>query len=166
MTREPRRAWRWCQRCETHFDTKLNHHHQDDMTKQTYIPGTEPPARVEAVDIALERWYEAKQTQRDDAAVTAVRMDSVIEAAIEAGIEKYRFTDPDGKQRILDVSAQRRARVRKAPSAKQEAADREFDQGAAAATVIIESGPPIDAESAAARLLKPGQKRGRKEKAA
>ncbi len=145
------------------------------MSRQTFIPGTEPPDRNEKIEIAIERWYEGKQVQRDAADVTAVRLASLIEIAAEEGVEVYPFLDPvTGKRRILDVSAQRKARVRKAPSAKQEAADREFDRGAVgvvqaaveadAISISVNGGPSVSLESAAERLLKPGQKRGRHNK--
>lgn len=126
-------------------------------SQQQFIPGTEPPGRNEDVEAALERWYEAKALQKEAAEVTAVRHASVVEAAIEAGIDLYPFLEPEtGRRKVLDVTAVRRARVKRRASEKQEAADREFDAGARAPagvtmSVRVGDGPAVvvDAEKLA-----------------
>lgn len=170
--RDPQRTWRWCQRCETHFDTALNHDHEDDMPRQTFIPGTEPPARNENIELAIERWYEAKQAQREAADTTAVRAASMLEVMLDAGVERYAFLEPEtGKRKMLDAAAVRRARVKKAPSAKQEAIDREFSEASAGEQadvvkrLVKASGDEPVVVDPAARLLKPGQRRVRGSKA-
>lgn len=101
--------------------------------RQTYIPGTEPPARNEDIELAIERWYEARAAQKEAADTTAVRAASVLEAMADAEVDVYPFAEPEtGKRKVLDASAVRRTRVKRAQTAKQEALDREFDAGSRA----------------------------------
>ncbi len=122
--------------------------------RQQYFPGTEPPARNERIEIAIEHLYEAKQAQKEAADVTAVRMASLIEIAVEEGRDLYPFLEPEtGRRKVLDVTAVRKARMKAAPSAKQEAADREFDAGSRAPagppltmTVKVGDGPTVEVD--------------------
>lgn len=100
------------------------------MTKQTYIPGIEPPdeQRNPDVDEAIGRWYDARSAQKRAAEVTAVVHDKLLETMAEAGIEKYPFTEPGtDKRKILVATAPRKARAVKAPT-RQDREDAAFER--------------------------------------
>jgi hypothetical protein len=136
------------------------------MSRQAFFPGTEPPAHNADVELAIERWYEARAAQREAADVTAIRAASVLEAMTDAGIDVYPFAEPEtGKRKVLDASAVRRARVKRAVSEKQEQADREFDAGSVAPagpklTVAVNGGEAVDVDAAALRTA--GAKAGKR----
>lgn len=127
------------------------------MTRQTFIPGTEPPGRNEEIERRIELWYEAKAAQKEAAEVTAIRQASVVEAAIEAERDVYPFLEPEtGRRKVLDVTAVRRARVKRAVSEKQEAADKEFDAGSRApsgVTMTVNGGAPVTAAVVLEKLI-------------
>lgn len=118
------RTWTWCATCEAHFDTSLNH--EDTMTRQTELPGHEDPNRSPEIDRQIEAWYAARSEQKLAAERTSVTLAKLLELCEDR--ERYPFLEPGtGRRKVLDVTAQRKLRVKRAPSAKQEQADREWE---------------------------------------
>lgn len=79
--------------------------------RQSFIPGTEPPdvVQVVAIDDAIEAWHEAKRARRaanDDVSNTE---SSLLSLLAEHKLDRYPYTDPEGKKRAIVVKRDPRA---------------------------------------------------------
>src|SRR6201985_67111 len=96
--------------------------------RQTQIPGTEPPASVPEIDLAIEAKHErllAAKLAREAVTVSDAKLLELME---EHGRAEYPYLEPGtGKRRVLRVDAAKRLRTVKAPSAKQERQDAEWE---------------------------------------
>ena len=87
------------------------------MTKQTYIPGTEPtpdPAHDPEISAQVDAWQKAKQEQREAADTTAIRHAKLLELLNDRGVARYPYTDPaTGRKRYVVVEAEPKAKLTK-----------------------------------------------------
>ena len=75
------------------------------MNKQTFIPGTEPPdvVQVVAIDDAIEAWHEAKRARRAANEDVQNAEASLLSLLAEHKLDRYPYTDPEGKKRAIVV---------------------------------------------------------------
>lgn len=86
--------------------------------EQLSIDGTEPP-RNKPVEAAIDRWLDARREQKLGAETTKIRHAKLVELMTEAGVDKYPYTDPEtGKRKLVDITPERKAKTKPAPSEK------------------------------------------------
>lgn len=96
------------------------------MPDQQFIPGTEPPGRDEEIERAIEAKYKAAAEEKLAKEATKIRLAKLLEL-VEARGTPYPFLEPGtGRRKVLRLDAQKRLKSVKAPSQKQEQADREW----------------------------------------